>query len=124
MLKVFSGLLIVLSIFLSIEAHAITQKRVVHMVKKMDVNGDQRISYSEFTRAARIKFAKWDKDKDASIGESDLKNSKERIGHMLRSMDLNHNKEISFSEFMKSTKSKFLRLDKNSDGVVDRLDLK
>jgi Ca2+-binding EF-hand superfamily protein len=105
--------------------------------KKMDTNGDGKISADEWTAAHKEMFSKMDTNGDGKISVDEMKadlekhqkmmakpGAKEMISEKVKMMDTNNDGYISEDEFMASSKTMFDKLDTDHDGYLTKSELK
>ena len=110
------------------------------MFKKMDTDGDGKISADEFAAAGKEKFTKMDTNGDGKLSADELKAGFEKhekmmgksagpykgevVGEKLKMMDTNNDGYISEDEFMAAQKTMFDKLDTNHDGYIEKSEFK
>lgn len=113
------------------------------MLKKLDLNGDRAVDFTEFSAGERVSrlpddykkklFQRLDKNNDGQITKADLPPQDEGA-RKRRHSDTDGNGEITFEEFEKSDRVAqmplerkreiFAKMDRNKDGVLNDLDWK
>ena len=107
------------------------------MFKKMDTDGDGKISADEFAAAGKEKFTKMDTNGDGKISVDEMKadlekhqkmmakpGAKEMISEKVKMMDTNNDGYISEDEFMAGQKTMFDKMDTDHDGYLTKSELK
>jgi Ca2+-binding EF-hand superfamily protein len=93
-----------------------------HMLKKMDTNGDGKISLAEWQAAATARFDALDTQHTGSITAQQLANA----GRGQRSEELaerevariGSNGTITKDQYLAASQARFAKLDKNGDGFI------
>jgi Ca2+-binding EF-hand superfamily protein len=113
------------------------------MLKKLDLNGDHSVDFTEFSAGERVShlpddykkklFQRLDKNKDNQITKADQP-SQDEGARKRRHSDADGNGEITFEEFKKSDRVAkmplarkreiFDKMDRNKDGVLNGADWK
>lgn len=114
------------------------------MFEEVDANGDQSVSFEEFSRGKRVSrlseeqqkrlFERLDRNKDGALDKEDAPPRSERSRGLPFRGDADGNGEISFEEFAQSPRmvgkpedvqqTLFDRMDRNKDGVLSKDDWK
>jgi len=98
------------------------------MFKRMDTNGDKKVTSTEHAQFAETMFRQSDADSDGRVSAAecesaqskhDKKVNKEATATHMRLVDTDGDGQISQSENAAYAKSAFTRADKNSDGVLN-----
>jgi Ca2+-binding EF-hand superfamily protein len=92
--------------------------------KRLDANGDGKISADEFAAAGQRLFSAADGNKDGILTPRELRRGarmarQQFSGHGMMALDANHDGTISKDEFLAFPDRIFARLDKNHDGKLD-----
>lgn len=90
------------------------------IIKAADVNGDGKLSRTEWTGLAQ-KFRIWDADKDNSLSESELEATDE-AELVMKLADADGDEKVARAEWAQFAQA-FPRLDKGRDGSIDRDEL-
>lgn len=97
------------------------------MFKRMDTNGDQKVTSLEHAQFAETMFTQSDADRDGKVSAAecesaqakhDQKVDKEATVTHMRLVDTDNDGQISQAENTANAKNMFTRADKNSDGVL------
>ncbi len=92
------------------------------MFKKMDANGDGRISAQEHDAGAKAMFDKMDANHDGTLAAGEMMSMHQGMGDRHRGMmlraDGNHDGVITAAEHAAAAKAMFDRMDTNQDGRV------
>lgn len=106
-------------------ASGTASKMFEHMLKKMDTNGDGRISLDEYIAAATARFHAIDTQNKGSIDAAQIASSPsavKRIDHraeaVVKHLDTAGNGYVTQDEFLDAAKKRFARLDKKGDGAL------
>jgi Ca2+-binding EF-hand superfamily protein len=106
-------------------ASGATSKFFEHMIKKMDTNGDGRISLDEYLAAATTHFRAIDTQNKGSVDAAQIATSPNAIKRMdrratalVKHLDTAGNGYVTQSEFLDAAKKRFARLDKKGDGAL------
>ncbi len=90
---------------------------------KMDTNHDGQITREEWKGRDRG-FQKADQNNDGIISRQETRNGRRQLGKLhLRQMDSNQDKQITRSEWSGDPEA-FSRLDKNSDGIITKEEIR
>jgi Ca2+-binding EF-hand superfamily protein len=96
-----------------------------HMLKKMDTNGDGRISLNEYLAAATARFKGIDSQNRGSIDAAAIASSAETVKRderaaqfMVKRLDTAGNGYVTQDEFLAAAKKRFARLDKAGNGKL------
>jgi len=97
-------------------------------MKRSDTNGDGKISLEEMSQRRGKRFDKLDANGDGKLSEDELrakikKNPEKRSKRMVKRMDKDGDGMISREEFDAQTGKIFSRIDANSDGFVDEVEM-
>ena len=98
-----------------------------HMLKKMDANGDGKVSLDEYLAAATNRFHSIDAQIKGSITAADIAASPQMQRHeqrtaqrMLRHMGASAGSDsVTLDQFLAAAKSRFAKIDANGDGFID-----
>ncbi|MBS0557674.1 MAG: EF-hand domain-containing protein [Proteobacteria bacterium] len=98
-----------------------------HMLKKMDSNGDGRISLDEFLAAATKRFQSIDTQGKGSITAADIAASPQMQGRDQRmaQRELHHmgapagSDSVTMDQYLAAAKARFAKIDTNGDGFID-----
>jgi Ca2+-binding EF-hand superfamily protein len=101
------------------------ETRVKEMLRRLDKNGDRKISEDEVPERAKAFFKKLDKNKDGVVDVAEMKSmqgaGRRRGGadwaKRIRTMDVDKNGSVSREEW-KGRPDSFARLDSDKDGVL------
>jgi Ca2+-binding EF-hand superfamily protein len=98
-------------------------------LRRMDANGDGKISLAEMQQGQAAMFARVDTNGDGKIDGAELDAlPNERMAERLEKADLNKDGTITRVEYdqatARSSAERFKRMDKNGDGVVDAAEMK
>ncbi len=97
------------------------------MFKRMDTNGDKKVTSTEHAQFAETTFRQSDADSDGQVSAAecesaqakhDKKIDKQATATHMRLVDTDGNGQISQMEHTAHAKSAFTRADKNNDGVL------
>jgi Ca2+-binding EF-hand superfamily protein len=110
------------------------------MFKKMDTDGDGKISADEFAAAHKEKFQKMDTNGDGKLSPEEMKAGfekgakmmgksagpykEEAVAEKIKMMDTNNDGYISEDEFMAGQKTMFDKMDTDHDGYLTKSELK
>jgi len=95
--------------------------------KRMDTNGDGKVTTLEYSNFAEVSFNQTDADKDGRVSAAECESSwavhhkkidKNETAIHMRMVDTDGDGQISAAESAAYAKSSFARADKNSDGVL------
>ena len=98
-----------------------------HMLKKMDTNGDGKISLDEYMAAATSRFHAIDSQNKGSIDAADIAAAPQMQRHeqrsaqrMLRHMGASPGSDsVTLDQFQAATKAHFAKIDANGDGFIE-----
>lgn len=97
------------------------------MFKRMDTNGDKKVTAAEHAQFAETMFQQGDVDRDGKVSAAeceaaqavyDKKVDKKATAAHLRIVDTDSDGQISAAENAAYAKSSFARADKNNDGAL------
>lgn len=99
------------------------------MFKRMDLNGDKKVTPAEHSQFAQSSFQQSDTDHDGKVSAAEcevaqaahdkkMKIDKKATDAHLRQVDTDGDGQISASENSAFEKTSFARADKNNDGVL------
>src|SRR5258708_5879079 len=96
-----------------------------HMLKKLDTNGDGKISLDEFLAGATTRFNGIDTQGKGSFTAAQLAASPHALKRnemvataMVKHIDTAGNGYVTRDEFLAAAKTRFAKLDKNGDGKL------
>jgi len=94
-----------------------------HMLKKMDTDGDGKISSAEFQTAAAARFAAIDTQGSGKITAEQIANSKAASERAEKFADrevakIGTNGVITKDQYLAAAQAHFVKLDKNGDGYI------
>jgi Ca2+-binding EF-hand superfamily protein len=100
------------------------EKHIAHMIKRMDTNGDSRVSKQEMVAAMLSTFSVLDTNHDGALSEQELGAQKDVLkayrAQVKAAPDAGHAKVIKIS---KGVVKNFARIDANHDGVISQGEL-
>jgi len=93
-----------------------------------DVNGDGKVTRTEFLAARRLCFVRYDANEDATLTSAEVRRrlasrAVDEVGAVMTRMDLNRDGEVSREEFDQDSDRLFQFLDTNGDGVIAGMEL-
>lgn len=99
------------------------------MLQAMDTNQDRKISLEEFTGGERMMITQFDANSDGIISPEEIDAAVTARAERMRSrfleeIDANKDGSISTEEITSSREQRFAMLDANSDGFIDRSDMR
>lgn len=94
-----------------------------HMLKKMDSDGDGKISSAEFQAAAAARFAAIDTQGSGRISAEQIANSKSARQRDLKFAEhevkrIGSDGTISRDQYLAAAQARFAKLDRNGDGFI------
>lgn len=94
-----------------------------HMLKKMDTDGDGKISSAEFQAAAAARFAAIDTQNTGKITAEQIANSRPASDRAEKFAEhevakIGSNGVITKDQYLAAAQARFAKLDKNGDGYV------
>ncbi len=89
-----------------------------HMLKKMDTDGDGKISSAEFQAAASARFDAIDTTHSGSITNEQLANAEHGKRAERELGKLGSNGVITKAQYLSAAQARFAKLDKNGDGYI------
>jgi len=97
-------------------------------LKQYDVNGDGKVTRTEFLAARRLCFVRYDANEDAVLAPAEIRRRlpgrlTEELGVMMARMDRDQDGEVSREEFDHNSDRLFQFLDTNGDEVVAGMEL-
>lgn len=122
----FKSLLLVSGLTLAAGSTAIAGE-AQDMFKRMDVNGDKRVTSSEHTQFAETMFKQSDADRDGKVSAAECESAQTCDNHKIdkkataahmRLVDTDGDGQISQTENSTFEKNAFTRADKNTDGML------
>lgn len=120
------SLLIAGGLFLA-AASPILASEAEDLFKRMDTNGDGRLTSVEHAQSAETMFKQSDADRDGKVSAAECESAqathdgkidKKATALHMRQVDTDGDGQINATENNAFAKSAFLRADKNSDGVL------
>lgn len=102
-------------------------KSGAEMLRKLDADGDQRISRTEFEAGYTEKFDEADTNRDGSLSVSEMEAKKARkdgtnkglhARDKMAKKDMNADNRVSQEEFAQAKRNKFEKMDANKDGYL------
>jgi Ca2+-binding EF-hand superfamily protein len=102
------------------------EKRVVHMIKRIDLNGDQRISHDEMASALARTFQVVDTNNDGAISASEVSAQKavfKAYRADAKAMKASGERPPRLMKLPKALKRNFAKVDANGDGVVSKSEI-
>lgn len=90
------------------------------LFKKIDKDGDGKVSWQEYSDAVAAKFTEHDKNRDGILASDEIKSiGKEGAGKLIKKIDANADGKISKQEFLNRAAFQYKKIDKNQDGFID-----
>ena len=91
--------------------------------KQYDVNGDGKVTRTEFLAARRLCFVRYDANEDAVLAPAEIRRRlpgrlAEGLGAVVARMDHDQDGDVSREEFDRNSDRLFQFLDTNGDGVI------
>ena len=100
------------------------EKRITRMIKRLDLNGDSRISQTEMSQALAKTFAAVDANRDGGLSANELANAKSSMKQMRKQAKANGHGRLHFAKLpMKKLNKRFEKLDANADGKLSQNEL-
>jgi hypothetical protein len=87
--------------------------------KRMDANGDGKVSQDEYVQARREQFKRLDTDGDGKLSMAEIEASgRDRMIDRLKALDANHDGFVDQTEYDAGSVASFKHMDKNNDGFL------
>lgn len=100
------------------------EKRINRMIKRADLNGDNKISKSEMTRGIAVTFTMIDANGDGLLSIEEIGNAKAQFKAERKRAKAANEGRVQFVKFpVKRVNKHFERLDANKDGHLSKVEI-
>jgi EF hand len=99
-------------------------KHAKRLIKRLDLNGDGRISRAELDRGMAVTFAAIDTNRDGGLSADELANAKAVLKATRKQAKASGQGRLMFAKLpMKHINKRFEKIDANRDGVLSQSEL-
>jgi Ca2+-binding EF-hand superfamily protein len=96
------------------------QKHFSRMIKRVDTNGDKRISRTEMSAALAKGFALLDTNRDGGVSQAELANRKAVFRAHVQQVKASGQRVSGVMAMPKRVVKRFAKVDRNGDGVISK----
>lgn len=99
------------------------QKHVHRLIKRADLNGDQRISHAEMTQAIARSFTILDTNRDGYLSQAELVNRKQVFKAHVQQVKASGERVSGVVRMPKGVLKRFAKIDRNGDGQISKSEI-